>query len=170
MNQDTQTRPGTAGDSARRVLGPEMEIRPEWIDFNGHLNMAYYSVLFDEGCSPDFQALGFDEAYRTDPGYTTMVADFRIRYLRELHLGDRVRCSFQIVRVGAKAFHFCQELFHSDGWVAATSETVSLHVDMKARKVVPYTAARRKALDDMAAQHAQWPVPDWVGLPLGVRS
>jgi acyl-CoA thioester hydrolase len=153
-----------------RFVGEEMEIIPEWIDFNGHLNMAYYGVLFDLGCNHGFRALGFGDDYRRDFGFTTMTADFRIRYLRELHQGDRVRCSFRIVKVGTKAFHYCQELMHSDGWISATAETVNLHVDMTARKVAPYTEARKEALERMAADHAQTPVPDWVGLPLGVRS
>lgn len=152
-----------------RYLSDVMEVLPEWIDFNGHMNMAFYAQLFEQGCTHGFAALGFGAAYR-DQGFTTMAADFRIRYLRELHLGDPVRCSFRIVKVGTKAFHYCQELIHTDGWVAATAEAVNLHVDIKARKVVPYTAARRNALESMAAEHAQWPLPDWVGLALGVRS
>ncbi|MEC7794306.1 MAG: acyl-CoA thioesterase, partial [Pseudomonadota bacterium] len=82
-----------------RFLSPPLVVRPEWIDFNGHLNMAYYGVLFDTGCNHGFTALGFGEAYRRDQGLTTMMADLRIRYLRELHEGDRVRCSFRIVKV-----------------------------------------------------------------------
>ncbi|WP_276715861.1 acyl-CoA thioesterase [Pseudooceanicola nitratireducens] len=153
-----------------RFLSPELVVRPEWIDFNGHLNMAYYGVLFDTGCNHGFTALGFGETYRRDQGLTTMMADLRIRYLRELHEGDRVRCSFRIVKVGSRAFHFCQELIHTDGWVAATAEAVNLHVDIAQRKVVPYGDEKRKLLDDMAKIHADWPLPDWVGADLGVRS
>ncbi|WP_407492573.1 acyl-CoA thioesterase [Pseudooceanicola sp. MF1-13] len=170
MTQDTHHRPMKGEIVDGRFLSEAMEIRPEWIDFNGHLNMAYYGVLFDAGCNHGFDTLGFNEAYRRDYGFTTMTADFRIRYLRELHLGDRVRCSFRVLAIGTRAFHYCQELIHSDGWIAATAETVNLHVDIKARKVAPYTEARRKALESMAAQQADWPRPDWVGLPLGVRS
>ena len=170
MTHDPYRRHMTGEVVDGRFLSEEMEVLPEWIDFNGHLNMAYYGVLFDVGCNHGFRTLGFGDEYRKSHGFTTMTADFRIRYLRELHLGDRVRCSFRVVTVGSKAFHYCQELVHGDGWVAATAETVNLHVDMKARKVAPYTEARRKALEEMAAEHAQWPLPDWVGLPLGVRS
>ena len=169
MTQDPQ--PLMTGEVVdNRYLGEEIEIRPEWIDFNGHLNMAYYGVLFDQGCNHGFRALGFGADYRDRHGFTTMTADFRIRYLRELHLGDVVRCSFRVVKVGTRAFHYCQELIHRDGWVSATAETVNLHVDIKARRVAPYTEARKLALEAMAAEHAKWPLPDWVGLPLGVRS
>lgn len=170
MTQDPYRRNMTGEVVGDRYLSEEMEVMPEWIDFNGHLNMAYYGVLFDIGCNHGFRALGLSEDYRASHGFTTMTADFRIRYLRELLLGDRVRCSFRIIKVGTKAFHYCQELIHTDGWVAATAETVNLHVDIKARKVAPYTDERRKALESMAETHADWPLPDWVGLPLGVRS
>ncbi|WP_240789448.1 acyl-CoA thioesterase [Pseudooceanicola onchidii] len=170
MTHDPYARNMTGEMIDGRFLSEEMEILPEWIDFNGHLNMAYYGVLFDIGCNHGFNAIGFGADYRRDHGMTSMTADFRIRYLRELLLGDRVRCSFRIVKVGTRAFHYCQELIHSDGWVAATAETVNLHVDMEARKVVPYTDKLRNALEKMAAEQASSPVPDWVGLPLGVRS
>jgi len=170
MTHDPYRRHMTGEVIDNRFVSEEMEVLPEWIDFNGHLNMAYYGVLFDVGCNHGFRKLGFGDEYRKSHGFTTMTADFRIRYLRELHLGDRVRCSFRVVKVGTKAFHYCQELIHRDGWISATAETVNLHVDMKARKVAPYTEARRKALEEMAAEQAEWPLPDWVGLPLGVRS
>lgn len=155
--------------TALPFLSEELVVQPEWIDFNNHLNMAFYGVLLDKGGMHGFNALGLDENYRRERGCTTMTADLRIRYLRELVLGDRLRCSFRIVKVAAKAFHYCQELIHSDGWVAATAESVNLNVEITARKVAPYPADRKAALDAMAADHARTPVPDWVGLPLGVR-
>lgn len=153
-----------------RLMSEPMELRPEWIDFNGHLNMAFYGVLFDFGCSFGFDTLGLGDSYRTETPYTSMTADFRIRYIREVMLGDRVRSSFQVLKVGPKSFHFLQELYHVDGWLSATSETLNLNVDATARRVAPYPPERLAALKAMEKEHASLPVPDWVGAPLGVRA
>ncbi|MGI3165932.1 thioesterase family protein [Pseudooceanicola sp. 200-1SW] len=154
-------------------LSPDMVVKPEWIDYNGHLNMAYYSVLFDLGSDPFAEAMGMGEAYLKASGCTTYTGEFRIRYLREVHLGAKLRASMRLIDVGPKAFHYAQELIHEDGWVAATGEGISLHVDQdKGRggpKVAPYPAPVKAKLDAAWAEHQKEPVPDWVGKPMGLR-
>ena len=157
------------GDTVQKLYGDYMDIRPEWIDHNGHLNMAYYGVLFDKGSSFAFRRMGFTPEYRKASGHTTFEAEYRIRYLREVKLGDRIRSSFQLLDVGSRAIHYCQELFHEDGWIAATGEGVNLHIDQSGPRVAPYPpeiAAKLAALRD---EMKDWPVPDWVGAPMKVR-
>ncbi|MCW8842940.1 MAG: acyl-CoA thioesterase, partial [Rhodobacteraceae bacterium] len=103
-------------------LSDPMEIDPAWIDYNGHLNMAYYNVLFDRGVDEIWTTLGFGPEYRQERNLSTFSAEFHICYLRELHLGARVRASFQLLAHDEKRFHFYQELIHEDGWVSATGE------------------------------------------------
>ena len=68
-----------------------------------------------------------------------------MRYLRELHAGDPVRVTFQLLDYDAKRLHYFEQLFHADeGWVSATSENMSLHVDMAAKKTAAFP-------DDVAA-------------------
>lgn len=150
-------------------LSPEMDIKPEWIDQNGHLNMAYYGVLFDTGVDEGAKELGLGWDYTSQGTHTTYSAEFRIRYVRELHLGDKVRVSFRLLDVGPKAFHFCQELIHTDGWVAATGEGISLHIDQSGPRVAPYPEAIKAKLDETLARHSKTPVPEWVGAPMKLR-
>ena len=153
----------------RAFVSNAMELEPGWIDYNGHLNMAYYGVLFDRGVDDAFIELGLGPDYREATGHTTYSAEFRIRYLRELHLGDKVRASFQILELGPKSFHFCQELLHEDGWVSATGEGISLHVDQSGPRVATYPPEVQQRLEAMATAHAALPVPDFVGAPMGIR-
>ncbi|MGH1425030.1 MAG: thioesterase family protein [Pseudooceanicola sp.] len=151
------------------LLSHPMEVLPDWIDHNGHMNMAFYGVLFDQGCGHVFKRIGFDAAYRATSGYTTFSAEFRVRYLRELKLGDRVRCSFHILDVGPKSFHYAQELVHSDGWIAATGENISLHIDQSGPRVAPYPPEIKAKLDAIAAEQADLPRPPWVGKKMELR-
>jgi len=144
-------------------------VQPEWIDYNGHLNMAYYNVLFDTGADEAFAEMGFGPDYAATRKMTTYSADFRLRYLREIHEGDRVRVGFQLLDTTPKSFHFCQWLLHEDGWLSATGEGVGLHVDMSGPKVAPYPDDVAAKVEKMRADHAKFASPDFVGLPLGLR-
>lgn len=111
-----------------------MRVRPEWIDFNGHLNMAYYNVLFDTSVDQAYELLGFGPDYQKT-GCTTYVAEFHVCYVRELHENDEVFVTLQILDHDAKRFHTYQELYHADGWLAATAEGLTLHVDQSGPRV-----------------------------------
>ena len=151
------------------LISDPMSLQPEWIDFNGHLNMAFYSVLFDLGCTFAFDRLGLGADFRKGSGMTSMTADFRIRYIRELMPEDRVQATFRVIDVGPKSFHFVQELRHVDGWLSATAENINLSVDAAARRVAPYPPDRLEALTAMQADHDRFPRPDWVSAAFGVR-
>ncbi|GGL87215.1 thioesterase family protein [Pseudooceanicola nanhaiensis] len=152
-----------------KYLSDPMEVRPEWIDHNGHMNMAYYGVLFDKGSSHVYRRIGFGNEYRRAHRHTTFSGEFRVRYLRELKLGDRVRCAFQMLDVGPKSFHYVQELIHSDGWVAATGEELSLHIDQTGPRVAPYPPQIMSALEAIMAEQAHLPRPEFIGQKMGLR-
>jgi acyl-CoA thioester hydrolase len=91
-------------------------------------------------------------------------AEVHVRYLRELHAGDPVRVTFQLLDFDAKRLHFFEQLFHAvDGWVAATSENMALHVDMAASKTAAFPPEVASSLTRMKAAHAKLPVPEAAG-------
>lgn len=146
-----------------------LEIEEGWIDFNNHLNMGYYTVLFDRAADQAFESLGFGPDYVASRNHTTFAAEFHIRYLRELKLGDRVRASFWLIEHDDKKFHGFQELYHEDGWLAATGEGMTLHVDLSGPRVVPMPEDIHARIEAMAAEHAKLPRPEGVGAQIGLR-
>ncbi len=146
-----------------------MQIEPQWIDYNGHLNMAYYNVLFDK-CSDDaFELLGMGPAYAKERKLTVYTAEAHICYVRELHLGDAVRSTYHLIDHDDKRLRSYQELRHVDGWLAATSETLSLHVDMEGPKVAPFPADVMAKLEAVRAAHAALPMPERAGRSIGIK-
>lgn len=139
------------------------EIRPEWIDYNNHFNMGYYAVLFDLAADEAYADLGFGPDYKTHSGHTTYSAEFHICYLRELKLGDQVRANFRIIDFDEKRFHSYQEMIHRDGWIAATGEGLTLHVDTSGPKVAPMPADIQKRLSDWKDEQMQLPKPSGIG-------
>ena len=151
------------------LITSEMGIEPDWIDYNGHLNMAYYSVLFDRSADDAYELLGMGPNYAAKRKLTTYTAEFHICYLRELHLDHRVRCRFQLIDFDEKRFHTYQELFHVDGWLAATAETLALHIDMSGPKVAPMPPDVHEKMQAMHAAHSALPRPERVGRSIAIR-
>jgi acyl-CoA thioester hydrolase len=141
-----------------------MRVEENWIDYNGHLNMAYYNVLFDRAVDEAYELIGIGADYVSRREHSFFTAEVHLRYLRELHAGDQVRVTFQLLDFDRKRLHTFEQLFHADeGWVAATSENMSLHVDMGARKAAPFPAEVTRRLAQMKASHARLPRPEAAG-------
>ncbi|RUX46808.1 thioesterase [Mesorhizobium sp. M7A.F.Ca.US.014.04.1.1] len=146
-----------------------MDIEKDWIDYNGHLNMAYYNVLFDR-CSDDaFEAMGMGPNYARDRRLTIYTAEVHVCYVQELHLEHKVTVSFQLIDHDDKRLRAYQEIRHVDGWLAATSESLSLHVDMSGPKVAPFPADVLARGEDMRAAHSALPMPERAGRSIGIK-
>ena len=141
-----------------------MRVEPQWIDYNGHLKMAYYNVLFDRAVDEVYELLGLGPDYLERHRHSTMVAEMHVRYMRELHEGDPVRVTVQLLDCDAKRVQLFEQLLHAtENWVSATCETMTLHVDMTAKKVAPFSDGVMRALERMKSAHADLPRPEGAG-------
>jgi acyl-CoA thioester hydrolase len=141
-----------------------MQIEPAWIDYNGHLNMAYYNVIMDRSIDELFAAMGMGPDYLKSRNCSTMTAECHVRYLREVHLGDPLQVSAYVVAVDDKRLQTFEELRHAtEGWLSATSENMTLHMDMNVRKVAPFPADILERVRAMAESHARMPRPEGAG-------
>ncbi len=145
-----------------------MRVLPDWIDYNGHLNMAYYSVLFDQGAEAMFHTGIFGKEYRETRGFTTFSAEFHVCYLRELHEGDAVYVTTQLLDFDAKRFHFYQELYHEDGWLSATGEGLGLHIDQSGPRVAAMPDDVQDKLAAMLKEHSALPHPERAGRRIAI--
>ncbi len=148
----------------------EMRVEESWIDYNGHLNMAYYNVLFDRGHDDASDLLGCGRAYREATNRTIFTAEAHVRYLREIHAGERVAVDIRLIDADEKRHHWWLELHALDGgFLSATSEALALHVDLTVKKVVPFpggVAARTTAWLDAGRA---LPLPPGLGRRIGLR-
>jgi len=161
---------GNADSQKTPFISPVVGIEPGWIDYNGHLNMAYYLVVFDRGYDVVAESLGMGAEYARTRRMTTYTGDARIAYLNEVHQNADLVTSYQILDHDEKRIHAFQELRHAaDGKVAATCETLTLHIDMAGPKVCPFPPDVMERVEALAANHAGLPVPDGVGKKIGLR-
>ncbi|UDL89743.1 thioesterase family protein [Mesorhizobium sp. PAMC28654] len=146
-----------------------MDIEKDWIDYNGHLNMAYYNVIFDRGTDEAFEMMGIGLDYVKQRRLTIYTAEIHVCYVQELHLDHKVTVSMQVLDHDEKRLRTYQEIRHVDGWLAATSETLSLHVDMSGPKVAPFPADVLASIEAVRAAHSALPTPERAGRSIGIR-
>jgi acyl-CoA thioester hydrolase len=150
-----------------------MQVEPGWIDYNGHMNMAFYSMLFDRAAAEFYTLIGFGPDYARERQLTTYTAEFHVRYLRELHLGQQVRVRSWLLDHDTKRFHTWQEIWTEaaggdESFCAATGEGLALHVDMSGPRVAPFPADIARAMDAFAAQHGHPEKPAGAGQAIGI--
>jgi acyl-CoA thioester hydrolase len=145
-------------------LSSIMQIEPQWIDYNGHLNMAYYNVMFDRAIDELWLQLGIGPTYMRERHGSTFTAECHVRYLREIHLGDPVQVAVLLLAADEKRLHTFEELRHAtEGWVSATSENITIHIDMTMRKTGPFPPDIGARIAAVAEAHASAPRPDGIG-------
>ena len=152
-----------------RIICPTETVIEDWIDYNGHLNMAFYNVIFDRGIDHLYDYLGVGEAYARSGVGSCFVLEAHVHYLQELSLGDEVEVHLQLVDHDNKRLHTIEQLYHKrDGYLAATSEQMSLHIDMQTRRSADFPEQVREKLAAMAAGHQQIELPQQVGHRIGI--
>ena len=163
----------TADESlaGRPFLSSVMQIDPQWIDYNGHLNMAYYNVMFDRAIDELWLTLGIGPAYKAERHGSTFTAECHVRYVREIHLGDPLQVSVLLLGADEKRLHTFEELRHAkQGWLSATSENMSVHIDISSRRTAPFPPDIMARIAAVADAHAAAPRPEGIGRKLAMPS
>jgi acyl-CoA thioester hydrolase len=160
----TDTLSATDALAPRPFLSSVMQIEPQWIDYNGHLNMAYYNVMMDRAIDELWLQLGIGPAYMKERHGSTFTVECHVRYLREIHLGDPAQVSVWLLGADEKRLHTFEELRHArDGWLSATSENMTIHIDMKTRKTAAFPPDIRARIAAILDSHAGIARPEGIG-------
>jgi acyl-CoA thioester hydrolase len=143
----------------------------EWIDINGHMNLAYYTVLFDYATDLLFETIGIGQSYKRSTNHGTFVVETHNLYQRELLVGERVRVVSQILGADDKRLHLAHEMFRiADETRAAAQELMFLSIDLGVRRVAPFLGEAQMQVAAAAAAHACLPRPNWVGRQISLPS
>ena len=146
------------------IICPAEYVIEDWIDYNGHLNLAYYNVIFDHGVDHMYDFLEIGEDYARSGIGSCFTLEVHINYLQELSLNDEVQVQIQLLNADHKRLHYFSSMFHvHEGYLAATSEHIALHVDMQTRKSAPFPAQAAEKIETLRLAHAHLPVPEQVG-------
>jgi acyl-CoA thioester hydrolase len=146
-----------------------MAIEKQWIDYNGHFNMAYYGVLFDRAADEMFLLMGLGPDYVKKTNNSFFTLETHTSYLREVAPTDVVAIESQIIESDHKRVHYVQQMKHaSEGWIACVLEVMVSHVDLNTHKTSPFPAHVLADVKAMAAAHKGLPLPAQVGHKIGI--
>ena len=139
-------------------------VRPEWIDYNGHMNVGYYVLAFDHATDALLNHLGIGDDYRRDANCSTFVVESHVTYQQEVTEGTALSFTTRILGSDAKRLHLFHQMIRSeDGALAATNEVMVLHIDMASRRTAPLPEAVQERMAAIAAAQSAMALPKEVG-------
>lgn len=144
-------------------------VRPEWVDYNGHMNVAYYVLVFDHATDAVFDHLDLGEAYRERSGCSVFVGEAHVTYEREVCEGDRLRVTSRLLGFDVKRMILYHEMeCDRAGGLVATNEVLCLHVDLASRRTAPLPAAAAARFERTSARDSRLPRPLRAGRAIGL--
>jgi acyl-CoA thioester hydrolase len=139
-------------------------VKPDWIDYNGHMNVGYYHVVFDMAAESFFEWASLDANFRNANNGTTFALESHLHFIREIREGSPMRFETRLIDFDYKRFHYYMEMFNEqEDYLAASYESVSAWVDQSTRKTAPMPNALTARMTEIKAAHDQLPRPDRVG-------
>lgn len=145
-------------------------VLPAYIDPNGHMNVGYYSVLFDKALDLPWDMLGLGSAGIQATGRSSFALETHVTYQHELHEADPLDFTFQLIDFDAKRIHYFMAMLHArERWLAATSESISICIDMTTRRSATWPDDRLARLRALHEAHSERPRPPEVGRTIGIR-
>jgi acyl-CoA thioesterase FadM len=143
-------------------------VHPDWLDYNNHMTEGYYGYVFGYASDAFIDYARMDAAYRARTRCTVYTVETHICFLRELPAGAPLHFTTQLLGTDAKRMHVFHRMFHSGaGYLAATFETMMLHVSQESGRVTPMPDEIRQWLGEIAAAHARLERPEQAGRAIG---
>lgn len=142
----------------------------EWVDYNGHLNIACYMIAFDRASDGLALALGLGEDYLRRSGNSYYIVEAHLSFVREVLEGKPIGITSRLIGADDKRLHFFHEMFEEDaGFLAATAEMLGLHVDLARRRAAPFPPPEARAIAALLEQHRHLPRPAQLGRAVTLR-
>jgi carnitine 3-dehydrogenase len=147
----------------------ETRVRPEWIDYNGHMSESRYLQVFGDAMDALYRSVGVDDAYRATSRMFYSVESHLV-HKAEARCNEPIEVTTRVLSVDEKRLHVMHRLQRTnDATLLATAEQMHLHVDTANHKAMPIDPVVRGRLRELANAHASLPVPPEVGRHVGLR-
>ena len=130
------------------------KIIKEWVDYNNHLNMAYYILIFDQACDVMLEKFKMGSNSAKTEKRSTMVVETNTRYISELREGEEVDILLTFFDHDKKRLHLKLEIIEKKmKKISASIEWLSLYVNLETRKVTEFESEKIKIMDSFINQN-----------------
>ena len=159
------------GQYSTPIILPEQKVLKEWLDYNGHMNVAYYTLAFDKSLDiflEDLLGIGETHAYENSQGPFVVQANFH--YLNEMKYNDNFFVQASLIDYDLKKMHLCLEIIsEKKNMIMAISEQLMLNVNLLKRKTEPYPDWAIKRLKLMKENHKNIKLPKNIGRKILIK-
>src|SRR3954453_24022604 len=145
-------------------------VLPEWVDWNGHMNVAFYVLAFDQASGAFMRNMGLGRPYVDGKHGMTFVLETHVTYDREMRGGAPMRFTTQLLDRDAKRVHLFHEMYHGEqGYLAATNETIVMNIHSASRGSAPWPPQAAERLEAVWDTHKLLPRPAKAGRVMGLK-
>jgi acyl-CoA thioester hydrolase len=144
-------------------------VRPDWVDYNGHLSEAFYVLIFGYTTDALLDLIGMDAARREATDRSIYTLEAHINYLAEVAEGVMLVVVTQVLGVDDKRAHVSHRMLREDDdALVATTELLLCHVDTAAGRSTPFCEDVAVRLAELCEEHRRVPVDERVGRSIGL--
>lgn len=146
------------------------KVQPDWIDYNGHLNDAYYVVAFSRGLDGFMEAIGLNAEFREKQQVSMFTLQCMTHYFKEIDEGEAFTITCQLIDHDHNKVHLYLQMWHQETCEEhAAFEALMLHMNMRQRRSAPWLAETEEKVIAQFTQDQKRPQPDKVGASIGIR-
>ena len=133
------------------------KIIKDWIDYNNHMNVSYYLLIFDKyGADILNDVFKMGEYSAKTTGKSTMIVESHITYNQEIQVDDQVEVNLLYFDHDKKRLQYKMEMVHKEKkYLASTIEVLALYVDLNTRKVSEFESDKIQIMDDYIKTNKQ---------------
>ena len=136
------------------MLLKTFEVKKEWVDYNNHMNMAYYVLVFDQAWEVALEKFKMGGTAAKDLNRSTMVVETNTKYLNEVKEGEMVDVNLTYFDHDKKRLHLKMEMIsQKTNKLSASMEWISLYIDLSKRKVTEFEEEKIKIMKDFIEQN-----------------
>ena len=153
------------------IILPEKQVIEDWIDYNGHMNVAFYTLAFDKSLDIFLEdTLGIGETHALENKQGPFVLQAHYHYLNEMSLDEKFNVRLLVVDCDKKRMHLCLDIFSlKKNRVIAVAEKVLINVNLEIRKTEHYPLWAFKRLLKLKEIHKNGPFPDVLGKEITLK-
>jgi acyl-CoA thioester hydrolase len=156
-------------DDGGRLVHEEI-VQPDWVDYNGHMNVAYYVLVFDHATDAMLGLLDMGADYRDRTDSSDFVIESHVSYLSEVVKGDSLQVASLLLGFDDKRLHLFHHMYHGqNGHLCATIELMLVHVDMKSRRAALFPGQVLANLRGFSEKQQPFERPSQCGAVIGIR-
>ena len=136
------------------MLLKSFSVKQEWVDYNDHMNMAYYVLIFDQALEVALEKFKMGGTAAKDLNRSTMVVETNTKYLNEVKEGEKVNINVTYFDHDKKRLHLKMEMIsQKTNNLSASMEWISLYIDLSKRKVTEFEEDKIKLMRDFIEEN-----------------